>query len=115
LHASITQESICVVVDELESRLVEFGGSVMLSNCKTNSIRKTLTKRSCGDLNTRSIMCFWVTRCDAVNGLMLEIRKISVNLCILTYSECFEIVKRNSITAKVKKSILKHTSVSVAI
>jgi len=70
LHGtSITEESVGVVVDQLESGLVEDGGSVALSDGKTDSVGETLSKRTGGDFNTGSVVLFRVTGCDAVDLL----------------------------------------------
>jgi hypothetical protein len=44
LHStSITKETVCVVVNNVETRLVEGTASLCLSNSKTNSITEALT------------------------------------------------------------------------
>jgi hypothetical protein len=68
-HTTITQECICIIVDQLESRLVEFGGSVVLGNGKTHGIRKTLAKRASCNFNSIGIVSFRVTWGDAVYRL----------------------------------------------
>lgn len=70
LHqATITEEAVCVVVDQVEAVLVEGGASLSLGNGKTNSVGNTLTERSSGDLDTGGVVRLGVTRGDAVNGL----------------------------------------------
>jgi hypothetical protein len=67
--ASIAHEDICVVVNKLESGLVELGSSVLLGNGKTNGVSKTLAERTSGDLNAGGIVGFRVTGGDAVDVL----------------------------------------------
>jgi len=74
LHGTaITEEGECVVVDQIEARLVEFGGCVGLCNGKTDGIGETLAKRASGDLNAWRVLSFWMARCDAVNALSNEV------------------------------------------
>jgi hypothetical protein len=61
-HTSITQKGICIVVDDLETRLVEFGRGMMLSNGKTNGVGETLTERSSSNFNSIGIMGLGVAR-----------------------------------------------------
>lgn len=70
LHvASIAHEDICVVVNKLESGLVELRSSVLLGNSKTNGVSETLSERASGDLNAGGIVGFRVTGGDAVDVL----------------------------------------------
>lgn len=67
LHStSIAEEAVCVVVDKIEPRLVEYPGGVSLRDSKTDSVAEPLTKRAGSDLNTWSVMGLGVTRSDAV-------------------------------------------------
>jgi hypothetical protein len=72
--ASITHEDICVVVEQLKSRLVELGTGVGLSDGKTNSVSKTLAERAGGHLNTLGVVGLWVTW-----GKGVDVLKIFVN------------------------------------
>lgn len=57
LHStSITEEGICVVVEEGETGLVELSGAVGLGNGETDGVGETLTERASGDLNAGCIM-----------------------------------------------------------
>jgi hypothetical protein len=58
-----------VIVDEVETGLVEQSTGMSLSNSKTNGIGKTLPKWTSCDLNAGSIVRFRMTRSDAVNLL----------------------------------------------
>lgn len=70
LHsATITEEHVNVVVDQLIAGLVEDGGGVLLSNGETDGICETLTKRASGDLDTGGVVGLGVTGCDAVDLL----------------------------------------------
>lgn len=115
LHStSISEETVGVVVEELETGLVEAGGEVSLSHGKTDGIGETLSKRTSGDLNTGSVVSLGVT-----GGLGSELLKI-LSVCIgrrviRTYTEGLEVIKGQVVSEKVEKSILEHTSVSVAI
>jgi hypothetical protein len=67
LHqASVTQKDICVVVDQVETRLVKFASSMVLGNGQTNSIGETLSERTSGNLNAISIVGFGVTWGNAI-------------------------------------------------
>jgi hypothetical protein len=70
LHsATITKEAVCVIAKEIIAWLVEDGSSMRLSNCKTDRIGESLTKRASCDFNTVGIVAFRMTRCDAINTL----------------------------------------------
>ena len=70
LHcATITEEAVGVVVNQVVVWLVEDGGSVGLGDSETDGVGETLTKRTSGDLNAWCVVRFWVTRCDAVDLL----------------------------------------------
>jgi hypothetical protein len=71
LHTSITQECVCVVVDNLKAGLIELGRSMVLSNGKTNGIRETLAKRAGSNLDSIGIVSLRVARSDAVDSLNL--------------------------------------------
>lgn len=66
---SITEEHVRVVIANLETWLVEYTTRVRLCNGKTNSVTKTLSKRSGSHLDTWGIVGFWVTRANAVHSL----------------------------------------------
>lgn len=62
LHSTtITEDGVCVVVEESIAGLVEDGGTVSLGNGETNSVGETLTERAGCDLNTGSVVGFRVT------------------------------------------------------
>lgn len=67
LETSISEETVGVVVDELEAVFVEGSSHVSLGNGKTNSVGDTLTKRTSGDLDTVSDTSLGVTGGDGVN------------------------------------------------
>jgi hypothetical protein len=70
LHgATITEEDVGVVVDQLVSGLVEDSRAMGLSNSQANSVAETLTERTSGDLNTRGIVRLRMARSDAVDLL----------------------------------------------
>lgn len=73
LHsAAITEEGVCVVVEQLVAGLVENGGGVPLSNRKTDGVGETLAERTSGDLNTGSVVSLRVTGGDGVDLLLLS-------------------------------------------
>lgn len=73
LHGtSISEEHVGVVVDQLETGLVEDGRSMRLRNSKTDGIGETLTERASGDFNSRGVMRFGVAGGDAVELLQAK-------------------------------------------
>lgn len=67
LHqATVAEEAVRVVVDNIEVRLVEDRGGVRLGDGEANGIGDTLAQGTSGDLNARGIMRLRVTRGDAV-------------------------------------------------
>lgn len=63
LHgATVTEEAVGVVVDEVIARLVEDGSGVSLGNSKAHRIGEALTQGTGGDLDARSVMSFGMTR-----------------------------------------------------
>lgn len=116
LHvASITHEDICVVVNKLESGLVELSSSVLLGNGKTNSVSKTLAERASGDLNAGGIVGFRVTGGDAVDVLKYVNGALGSWGSRITYSEVLQVINCEAETGKVEESILKHASVAVTV
>jgi hypothetical protein len=70
LHgATITEEDVGVVVEEVEAGLVEHGSRVGLGDGQTDGIGEPLAQRTGGDLNARGIVRFGVARGDAVHLL----------------------------------------------
>jgi hypothetical protein len=70
LHsATITEEHVHVVVDQLVAGLVEDGGGVLLGDSETDGIGETLTERASGDLDTGGVVGLGVTGSDAVDLL----------------------------------------------
>jgi hypothetical protein len=68
--ATVTEEGVGVVVDQVKAGLVEGTRSLGLSHGKTDSVGETLTKRASGDLDSRRVVSLGVTGGDAVNGLL---------------------------------------------
>lgn len=70
LHSTaITEDAVCVIVDEVVSGLVEDGSGVSLGHGQTDGIGETLTEGSGGDFDTGGIMSLGVAGCDAVDLL----------------------------------------------
>src|SRR5579871_190484 len=99
LHsATITKNAVSVVRNEFEARFVELSSSVCLSNGKANCVGKTLSKRSRRHLNTRCIVSFGMTRCDAVN-----------------LTELLKIFHANLVPEQMEECILEHASMSIPV
>lgn len=114
LHgATITEEGVGVVVDEVEAGLVEGTGSLGLGNGKTNSVGETLTKRTSGDLNSGGVVSLGVTGGDAVNGLGVMSEKCKLWYFDKTHSESLDVVHAQGIAEQVEESILEHATVTV--
>jgi hypothetical protein len=73
LHASIAQEDICVVVDQLKSGLVVDSGTMLRGNGKTHGVGKALSKRSTGNFDTVGIVSLGVAGGFAVYGLQVNL------------------------------------------
>lgn len=58
-----------MIIDQLKAWLVELGSCVGLCNCKTDGICKTLTEGTSSNLDTRCILSFGVTGCNAIYRL----------------------------------------------
>ena len=77
LHqATIAEEAVCVVVDQVEARLVVDGSGVGLGNGKTNSVADTLAQRTSGYLDTGGVVGLGVARSDAVNVLKVRCQRV---------------------------------------
>lgn len=77
LSTAIAEKHVGVVVNQIVARLVEFCSRVCLSNGKTNSITKALSKGPRGDLNARRVMRLRMAGGDAIDSLSV----ISIGLC----------------------------------
>ena len=107
LSTSITEEGICVVVDQLVARLVELSSGVCLCNGKTNGVGETLTQGTGGDLNSGGVVGFWVSRGAAVDvlgnmsgdGGPLKDR-------VRAYTEIAQVVDRKVVAEEVEKGVL---------
>lgn len=70
LHgATITEEDVGVVVEEVVAGLVEDTGVVSLGHGETDGVGEALTQRAGGDLNAGGIVSFGVTGGDAIDLL----------------------------------------------
>jgi hypothetical protein len=76
-QATVTSEHEGVVVEDLETILVEGSSEVSLSDSETDSIGETLSERSSGDLDTVSYTEFGVTGSDRVE--LTELRKMKTD------------------------------------
>ena len=68
----IPKKAESVIIDEVESILIELGSRVSLGNCKADGICETLAKRTSSHLNARSILSFRMAGRDAVDLLRSE-------------------------------------------
>ena len=116
LHSTaVTEEAVCVVVEEVVVGLVEGSSGLSLGNGETNSVGETLTQRTSGDLNTGSVVRLGVT-----GGLAVKLLKLvsfspdgEREKGRGTYTEALQVVHGNIIAEKVQQSILQHTTVTV--
>jgi hypothetical protein len=92
LHStSITEETVGVVVNNVEAGLVEGTGSLGLSNSETNSVTETLTKRTSCNLNTGCVVSLRVTRengVDLLHGLSIFILRLESKVLIRGKTSC---------------------------
>ena len=115
LHsAAVTEEGVCVVVEQLVAGLVEDGGRVPLSNGKTDSVGKTLAEGASGDLDTGGVVGLRVTRGDGVNLLRSSDFAQPWLLINCTYTEVLQVVHADAVAEQVEQSILEHAAVTVA-
>lgn len=70
LGTAITEDAVCVVVDQVVPWLVEYGTGVSLRDSKTNSVGDTLAQRAGGDLDTGGVVGLRVTRGDTAKLLI---------------------------------------------
>jgi hypothetical protein len=73
LHsASVTKDAVGMIADDIIARFIEHSTRMGLSDCKANSIGKSLAQRTCCDLNPRRIEGFRMPWRDAVDLLNCE-------------------------------------------
>ena len=75
---AISKEAICVIVDEVKTRLVEDRSGMLLGNRKADCVSEPLTKRPGCDFDTWCVVGFGVSGGDAVDLLM----PVSRGFCI---------------------------------
>lgn len=74
LHStSISEDAVCVVIEQVVSWSVENGSRMGLGNSKTNSIGNTLTEGSGCDLDSGGVVSFRVTGSDTAKFLSVAI------------------------------------------
>lgn len=97
LHCTaVTEENKGVVVDEVETRLVENTSSVGLSHGETDCVGEALAQRTGGDLDTGSVVALGVAWGDAVD-----------------LTEVLQVVERDTVAEQVQQSILQHAAMAV--
>lgn len=84
-NTAITEEHVGVVVEQVEARLVEDGTRVGLGHSETDGVSETLTKRSSGDLNSRSVVGLGVTGGNAVNLL----KDMDISTCLFHMAQIY--------------------------
>ena len=82
--------TICVVVDQIVTILVEGRTQVRLSNGETDTVGETLTKGASRDLNAIRVACFGVTGRQRVN-----------------LTELLEVVHGELVTQEVEQDVLE--------
>lgn len=98
LHeATVAEEGVSVVVDQVETWLVEDSSGVFLRNSQANGVRETLSQRSGGDLNTGSVVRLGVTRSDTVHLLRVALARIGQPFALRTYTEVFEVIEAEGV------------------
>ena len=74
LHgASIAEEAVGVIVDQVKTWLVESCSRLGLSNSEANGIRKPLSERTSSHFDTWGILSFWMARGNAIDGLFVTL------------------------------------------
>jgi len=96
LEASVTEEAVGVVVNDLEIGLVEGRSDVCLGNGESDSVGDTLAERAGGDLDTVRDAELRVAGRDGVE-----------------LAELLEVVHRQLVPEEVQDNVLEGTSVSV--
>lgn len=114
LGAAITEDTVCVVVEQVISWLVEHGTGVSLGDGKTNGVGDTLTQRTGGDFDTGGIVRLGVTRGDTAKLLGEISFFILLSFSTSTYTEGLEVVEGDAVSIEVEQSVLQHASVTVA-
>lgn len=67
LHcATISEEAVCVVGDQVEARLVEYGGSMSLCDSKADCVGKSLSEWPSRNLNARYFLGLGMTWGSAI-------------------------------------------------
>ena len=86
-----------------------------LRNSETNSVCKALTQGARCDLDTGSVMCFWMAWGDAIDVLKVhgQLGLLIVWQSLETYSEMLQVIHRDFVPKQVEKSILEHAAVAV--
>ena len=70
LHGtSIAEETVGIVCEKVKPRLVEDSAGVSLGDGETDGVGETLTQRARGNLHSRSVMVFGMSRSDAIDRL----------------------------------------------
>ena len=117
LHcAAISKNGVSVVVEEVESRFVEYGRGMSLGDGQSDRIRETLSEWPCGDLDPWSVVGLGVTRGDAVDLLLssglLAVEPIRGVGCS-AYAESFQVIQRQFVAIQMQQGVLQQASVSI--
>ena len=78
LHgATISEKAVCVIGDQVEARLVEYGGSMSLCDSEADCVGKSLAERSSRNFNARYFLGLRMTWGFAIYLLLLFKQRIS--------------------------------------
>ena len=95
-HATIAQKDIRIVIDDIETRLVEFGSQQFFSQRHTDRIGNPLSQRTCRRIDTGRDMHFRMTR---RSGMEL--------------AELADIIHGKIVTCQMQQCVLQHRTMSV--
>ena len=62
-QATVAEENVGVVIDDIETGLVEFFSQQLFSQCHADTVRNTLSKRTGCGIDTRGQVDFRMSRC----------------------------------------------------
>ena len=98
LHCtSITEEGVCVVIDQVKSILIELCCCMCLCDSETDSIGETLAEGTSGHLNAWSIVRLRVTWGNAVD-----------------LAEGLQVVNGDCVAEEVEECVLQHAAMAVS-
>jgi len=90
--AAVSEDTVCIIVDDIKSWLVEDCCSMRLRDGKTNSVAEALAEGACCHFNALSLVILRMTRCDAVDLLRNGVSKPCQSIHVITYSEVLQVI-----------------------